>query len=281
VTKYKADSAQTQYVQGALANYGYREVGASTGTPIILLQRYRGTIDDWDPALLEELSKTRRVVVLDNVGIGSSDGVAPDSVAAMAEGVADFVKAQKYGKVDILGWSMGGFVAQVLALDHADIVNKVVVAGSGPGEPSVRPTEDPKSVEIRQKVDLTVDDIIYIFFAHTETGKAAAGEVLSRFFHHESGQVLTVKQESWEQQAKAIQSWNSGQKSAWARLGEIEVPILVANGSHDVMEPSIQSFEMARKLKSAVTTFYSDSGHAFLFQYPEKFAKQVVDFYAS
>ncbi|MDR7144973.1 alpha/beta fold hydrolase [Rhizobium sp. BE258] len=281
MTKYKADSARTQYVQGALANYGYREIGETTGTPIILLQRYRGTIDDWDPALIEELSKDRRVIVFDNVGIGSSDGVAPDTIAAMAEGVADFVSAQKYGKVDIVGWSMGGFVAQVLALDHADIVNKVVVAGSGPGEPSVRPTEDPKSVEIRQKVEPSVDDIIYIFFSHTETGKAAAGQVLSRFFHHDSGEVLTVKQASWEQQAKAIQGWNSGQNSAWARLSEIEVPVLVANGSHDIMEPSIQSFEMARKLKGAVTTFYSDSGHAFLFQYPEKFARKVTDFFAS
>ncbi|WP_413711805.1 alpha/beta fold hydrolase [Rhizobium sp. Rhizsp82] len=281
MTNFKADSAQTQYIQGALANYGYREIGGSEGTPIILLQRYRGTIDDWDPALIEELSRDRRVVVFDNVGIGSSDGVAPDTVAGMAEGVADFVRTQKYGKVDILGWSMGGFIAQVLALDHADIVNKVVIAGSGPGEPSVRPTEDPKSVEIRQKVEPSLDDIIYIFFSHTETGKAAAGAVLSRFFHHESGQVFTVKQESWEQQAKAIQNWNSGKNSAWARLDEIKVPVLVANGSHDIMEPSIQSFEMARKLKGAITTFYSDSGHAFLFQYPERFARQVVDFYAS
>lgn len=280
MTKYKADSAPTQYVQGTKANFGFRELGGSSGTPIVLLQRYRGTLDDWDPALLEELSRERRVIVLDNVGVGSTDGVAPATIAEMAAGVADFIDAKKLGKVDILGWSMGGFVAQLLALDHADVVNKVIVAGSGPGEPSVRPTEDEKSVEIRQKVDLTVDDIIYIFFSHTDTGRAAAGEVLSRFFHHDSGVVLTVKQESWEQQAKAIQSWNSGQNSAWSRLGEIELPILVANGSHDIMEPSVQSFEMARKLKGAVTTFYSDSGHAFLFQYPEKFGRQVIDFLA-
>lgn len=281
MTKYKADSAPTKFVQGTKANFGYREIGPESGTPIVLLQRYRGTLDDWDPALIEELSRERRVIVLDNVGVGSSDGVAPDSIAGMAEGVIDFIEAKKLGKVDILGWSMGGFVAQILALDHADKVNKVVVAGSGPGEPSVRPVEDAKSVEIRQKVEPSIEDIIYIFFSHTDTGKAAAGEVLSRFFHHESGTVLTVKQESWERQAKAIQTWNSGQGSAWSRLGEVKVPILVANGSHDIMEPSVQSFEMARKLNGAVTTFYSDSGHAFLFQYPEKFGRQVVNFFAA
>lgn len=279
MTKYKADSTPTQYVQGTKANYGYREIGPDGTTPIILLQRYRGTIDDWDPALLEELARQRKVIVFDNVGIGSTDGVAPDSISAMAEGVVDFVEAKKLAKVDILGWSMGGFVAQMLALDHADIVNKVIVAGSGPGAPSIRPTEDPKSVEIRQKVEPSVEDIIYIFFAHTDTGRAAAGDVFGRLFHHESGQILTVKQESWEKQGQAIQKWNSGNGSAWERLGEAKIPILVANGSHDIMEHSVQSFEMARRLRNAQTVFYSDSGHAFLFQYPEAFARHALDFF--
>jgi pimeloyl-ACP methyl ester carboxylesterase len=280
MTNYIADTAPTQYAQGAKAKYGYRELGSEGGQPIVLLPRFRGTIDDWDPALLEELARERRVIVFDNVGVGATDGIASDTISGMAEGAVDFIHAKKLGKVDILGWSMGGFVAQALALDHSDVVSKIVVAGSGPGEPSVRPSEDPKSVEIRGKVDLTLDEILYIFFSHSDSGRAAGLEVLGRFFHHASGVVQTVQRASWEQQAKAIQRWNGGQNSAWARLDEIKVPVLVANGTHDVMEPSIQSFEMARKLRDAETVFYSGAGHAFLFQLPEKFARRVLDFYA-
>jgi pimeloyl-ACP methyl ester carboxylesterase len=280
MSSYLAESAPTQHVVGSKARYGYREIGTDSGSPIVLLPRYRGTIDDWDPALIEDLATKRRVIVFDNVGIGSTDGVAPPTIAEMAEGVVDFLAAKDLAKVDVLGWSSGGFVAQLLALDHPESVNKIVVAGSGPGEPAIRPEEDPKSVEIRTKVDLDVDDILYIFFSHTDSGRQAGLEVLSRFFHHESGVVETVREESWQNHADAIAKWNSGDGSAWERLSQISVPVLVANGADDVMEHAVQSFEMVRRLRYGKAIFYSDAGHGFLFERHEDFSREVLNFFA-
>jgi pimeloyl-ACP methyl ester carboxylesterase len=278
---YRADSAPTQYVTGSLARYGYRELGPEGDIPIVLLQRFRGTIDDWDPYLVDLLSQSRRVILLDNVGVGSSDGTSPESIKEMGEGVADFLQAKNLPQVDLIGWSMGGFVAQLFALDHPDLVRRVVIAGTGPGEPSIRPKENARSVEIRAKVDLEIADILFIFFPDTEDGRTAGMEVLGRCYHHESGTVLTVKEESWKNQAEAITRWNSGDGSAWSRLAELRVPILVTAGAQDVMEEAVQAFETSRKVQGVGTTaIFSDAGHAFLFQHAERFASLATNFLA-
>jgi pimeloyl-ACP methyl ester carboxylesterase len=281
VATYLAESAPTRHVQGAKAHYGYRELGAGNpGLPVVLLQRYRGTVDDWDPQLLEHLAEARRVIVFDNVGVGSSTGVAPATIEEMAEGVVDFLAALGVDRIDLIGWSMGGFVGQLVALEHPRLVHRLIVAGSGPGEPSLRPVEDPRSVAIRGKEDLSLADVLFLFFDDTDEGRSVGGEVLGRFFHHESGVVETVSKESYANQGTAINRWNCGEGSAWARLPQLSVPVLVANGTEDVMEPAIQSFEMVRRIPDAEAAFFSDAGHAFLFQRPARFAEIALGFFA-
>ncbi|MFF3878892.1 alpha/beta fold hydrolase [Streptomyces sp. NPDC001978] len=278
---YRADSAPTQFVASALARYGYRELGPEGDIPVVLLQRFRGTIDDWDPYLVDLLSENRRVILLDNVGVGSSDGTSPSTVKEMGDGLADFLQAMNLPQIDLIGWSMGGFVAQLFALDHPDLVRRVVIAGTGPGEPSIRPVEDQRSVEIRAKVDLDIPDILFIFFPDTDEGRAAGIEVLGRCYHHESGEILTVKEESWKNQAEAISRWNSGDGSAWSRLSELRVPMLVTAGAQDVMEEAVQAFETSRQVNGlSSTTIFSNSGHAFLFQHAERFASTATNFLA-
>ncbi|MBB5167598.1 alpha/beta fold hydrolase [Mycobacterium sp. AZCC_0083] len=278
-TTYRADSAQLHKVPGQLATYGYREFGPHGDIPIVLLQRFRGTVDDWDPKLLELLSDERRVIAVDNVGVGSTDGVAPSSIADMAEGIVDFLAARGLGTVDLIGWSMGGFVAQLLGLDHPELFRRIVIAGSGPGEASIRPEESARSQQIRAKSEPDVDDILYLFFPDTEDGRAQGLETLGRFFHHESGETLTVSEESWQRQGQAIADWNNGHGSAWDRLATFTVPLLVTAGAFDVMEDAAQAFETSRRVGGESTTaIFSNSGHAFLFQYPERFSRLALGF---
>lgn len=275
---YASETVNVEFASGKRARYGYRSFGSGEGTPLVLLHRFRGTLDDWDPLLLDLLAAERRVIAFDNVGVGNTDGTAPDSIAEMADGVVDFLDALGLSQVDLLGWSMGGFVAQLVALNYPDRVAKLVVAGSGPGEPSVRPAEDERSLSIRPKADPSIEEILYLFFPDNEDGIKAGYEVLGRMYHHESGVVATTKEESWRQQAVAINKWNSGEDSAWSRLGELSVPTFVANGSQDIMEHPVQTYEMANRLPDGVITLFSGSGHAFLFQFPNLFAKFVHEF---
>ncbi|SDZ55621.1 alpha/beta fold hydrolase [Herbiconiux ginsengi] len=275
---YISETIEAEYIDGAQARYGYRQFGPRRGVPLLLLHRYRGTLDDWDPKLLDLLSADRHVIAFDNVGIGYSTGEAPDNVAAMADGVADFLGSTGLEEVDVLGWSMGGFVAQMVALNYPTLVRRLVVAGSGPGEPSIRPPENPRSLEIRPKVAPTLEETLFLFYPDDDEGRRVGREATGRFYHHQSGEVKTTKESSWRNQAIAIDAWNAGENSAWNRLETLTQPTFVANGSDDIMEDSVQSFEMVRKLPNSITTLFSRSGHAFLFQYPELFANLTLQF---
>lgn len=280
MSTYLAETVETSYIQGKLARYGYREYGMEGGIPLVLLNRYRATLDDWDPLLLDLLATERRVITVDNVGVGYTDGVAPDTIAGMAEGILDFIGAKGLGKVHLLGWSMGGFVAQILAADHTELFTSVTIAGSGPGEPSVRPAESPKSVAIRGKEDPSIEDVLYLFFPDTETGRSAGGAVLGRGYHRADGVTKEVKKESWANQSTAIQRWNSGEDSGWKRLPDIQVPLLVANGTQDVMEDVQQTIAMAERIPDGITAIFADAGHAFLFQYADRFSRLLIGFTA-
>lgn len=230
--------------------------------------------------LLDLLAKERRIIFFDNVGIGYTDGTAPDTIEAMAEGVVDFLKAKGLKKVHAVGWSMGGFIGQILAINHPEFFASVTVAGSGPGEPSVRPSEDPRSMEIRGVDEPSLDDVIFLFFPDTDVGRQAGGKVFNRLYHRADGVAKQVKKESWMNQSKAINRWNSGEGSAWASLPKAGVPLLVANGTHDVMEHAQQTIAMADRIPDGITALFADSGHAFLFQYPERFSRLVIGFTA-
>ncbi|MFB9124418.1 alpha/beta hydrolase [Paraburkholderia dipogonis] len=280
MANYLAETVETSYVQGKLARYGYREYGAQSDIPLVLLNRYKGTLDDWDPLLLDLLAKERRIITFDNVGVGYTDGTAPDTIEAMAEGAVDFLKAKGLKKVHALGWSMGGFIAQILAIEYPEYFATVTVAGSGPGEPRIRPPEDLRSVEIRSKEAPSIDDVLFLFFPDTDAGREAGLAVLGRSYHRADGVTRETKKDSWLNQGKAINRWNSGEGSAWANLPKAGVPLLVANGTHDVMEHVKQTIAMSDQIPEGVTAIFADAGHAFLFQYPERFSRLVIGFTA-
>jgi pimeloyl-ACP methyl ester carboxylesterase len=276
---YVSDAAQTRHVDGKLAHYAYRDFGQAAATPpLVLLQRFRATLDHWDPAFLEPLARERRVILFDSAGIGESTGTAPDTVAGMAGSAVDFIHALGLPLVDMLGWSLGGFVAQIVALQEPALVRRLVITGSGPGGVPGTPELDPR---VPQKMTAPVnadEDYLYLFFGPGEDAQARGVESLRRLDTRLSRSHAEVSAESWGNQLAAIGTWASGEGSAWSRLEELTHPTLVANGAHDVMVDSGNSFAMVQRMPNANAVFYGDAGHGFLFQHPDEFARMVLDF---
>jgi pimeloyl-ACP methyl ester carboxylesterase len=266
---------ETTQVDTSRGQIAVREDGSPDVPILVLCQRFQGGIEDWDPRFIDALARQRRVVRFDMPGIGASPGDMPDSVQGMAKVVAALLDALDLQQVDLLGWSLGGYMAQAVTLTWPHRVRRLVIAGSGPGGPNA-PARDPRVGEITAK-DPTRDEIAYLFFPETEEGRVAAVEHLDLIAY---GQRPSVRRGSSDRQRTAITQWTKGIGSARPRLGELAVPVLVANGVHDVMVPAENSFAIAREAPDAKLVIYPRSGHAFLFQFAEDFANEVERFLA-
>jgi pimeloyl-ACP methyl ester carboxylesterase len=251
--------------------------GGAELPPLLLCQRFRGTMEEWDPEFIARLAAHRRVIRFDSAGIGESEGQTPNTVAGMAEIVPALLDALGIEKIDLLGWSLGGYVAQTVALSQPGRVRRLVIAGSGPGGPD-GPPPHPRVAEIAAKQVAAREDIRFLFFTETETGVAAAERHFERI---RLGEHPAVAAESGVRQREAIVAWWKGEGAARARLPELRLPVLVANGVSDVMIPAEHSFAIARPAPNAKLILYPDAGHAFLFQYAEDFTGEVLNFLAS
>lgn len=262
-----------QFVDGAQARYAYRRFGTGTGTPLVLALRFRGTIDHWDPALLELLAQERDVIVFDNAGHGRSTGTAPTTMDGLAAGLLDFVAALGLEQVDLLGWSLGGIVVQAATLAQPQRVRRLIVAGSSPGGgvPGM-PAADPKIWQVATKPVNDDDDFLYLFFP--DSARELGLESLRRL---DAGLVdnVPVSVETMQAQLQAIGSTGS---SIWDRLAEIDIPVLVGNGAHDMMISAFATYAMAGRLPNAKAVLYSDAGHGFLFQHSADFGREVLQF---
>jgi pimeloyl-ACP methyl ester carboxylesterase len=277
MTAYRSDSVETQYVDGANARFAYRRFGPRGGVPLVLFLRFRGTIDHWDPALLDVVSAQRDTIVFDNRGTGFSTGVAPDSVEELAAGGIEFIEALGLTEVDLLGWSMGGFVAQGVALTRPELVRRLVVAGSGPGgRVPGQPTSPEEVWQVAGKPVNDDEDFLYLFFPENAAAREAGLASLRRLDTRLLASGATVSPEAVKAQMVAIGSF----AGFYDRLEELTLPVLVVNGAHDVMISAYASFAMTQKLPDAKLTIYSDSGHGVPFQHPEEFGKEVLDFLA-
>ncbi len=275
---HRADVVQTEYVQGATTRFAYRRLGPSGGTPLVLCMRFRGTIDHWDPAFLDALSADREVIVFDNAGVGFSSGVVPGTVAGMADGVLEFVDALGLTTIDLMGWSMGGFVVQMAALARPGLVRRLIVAGSGPGKVPDAPGAPARTLEVMPKPVNGDEDFLYLFFPETPQARRAGIASLRRLDTRLLASQAAVSEEGGRTQLGAILGWAGGDDTAWERLGELTMPVLVSNGAHDVMVHAYNTYAMSLRLPHAKVVLYSDAGHGFLFQHPTDFANEVAAF---
>ena len=266
-------SNQIQFVETKYGRLAYRIDGSGGDVPLVLLQRFRGTIDDWDPAFIASLTSSRRVIRFDSAGVGRSDGRTPESVSEMAEIARAFLKATNIDKADLLGWSMGGFIGQHIALEAPQIVRRLIIAGSGPGGVPEGPKAHPKVLEIATKPQSEDSDFLFLFFTDSESGRAAGKANVERIKAvANKGPAVTV--ESFMRQGKALATW----AGVRPRLGELKLPILVANGVSDVMVPAYGSYVISQEAPNAKLVLYPDAGHSFLFQYINDFAGEIEPF---
>ncbi len=260
---------QTDLPQGTIA---WTDDGPASGVPLILFQRFRGTMDDWDPDLITALAQDRRVIRFDNAGIGRSTGEVPGTITGMAEVAAAFIA--QFGQVDVLGWSLGGIVAQELVLQAPSLVRRLIVAGSSPGVITDGPQPHPRVPEVMTRGTNCDEDFLFLFYPETEEAMASGRASLARIQGQTRGPAVTPQ--AFMAQIKAISTWSG----VIHRANEFRLPILVANGAHDVMLPAYRSYVLSQQAPDAKLVLYPDAGHAFLFQHIEDFAAETRRFLA-
>jgi pimeloyl-ACP methyl ester carboxylesterase len=255
----------------------YRRVGQ--GDPLVMLHRFRASMDDWDPALIDALARDREVVLFDSVGVGESSGTTPTRVEAAADIAAAVTRGLGFATADFLGWSLGGMVGQALALRHPEIVRKLVLAGTTPpaGTPEVI-TSSPEWGGVAAKPTITADDLLYLFFPADPKGVAAGRASLQRTSVRRSAVEIKTTQATMGAQYQAIVSFYQDEGAIFPALKTIGAPTLVVNGDADGAFPAIDSIVLAREIPGATLILYPEAGHGFLFQLPERFAADVHTF---
>lgn len=275
MSSHLSGQAEDRYVDGPLGErFHYRRFGTGGDVPLVLCMRLRGTVDHWDPELLDALAATREVVVFDNRGTSGSTGTAPTTVDGLAEGGIAFIRALGLDRVDVMGWSLGGIVAQGITLGAPELVRRLIVAGSTPAGVPDQPKPSAKVGEILTHATNDDEDYLHLFFPETEGARAAGLASLRRLDFRLATSGAAVQDDTYRGQLNAIATF----AGYYDRLGELTLPVLVANGAHDVMINSYATYAMSQKLPDAKIVLYSDAGHGFLFQHVEDFAHEVDRF---
>lgn len=271
--------APTRYVKVGSADVAWRSFGMAGHAPaLVLLQRFRGTMDHWDPELLDQLAADREVILFDSLGVGRSSGDVPVDIAGMADAAASIIRSLRHTHVDLLGWSMGGMVAQQLCLAHPDLVRRAVIAGSTPGPVDTAPRAPEKVWQVATKPANDDEDFLYLFWTRSARSIAAGHSHMARLLTRDEPFSIPVSAEAFRRQVGAIMGWATGDRSAIHRAHEMTQPLLVAAGSHDIMAAPEASFALAKAAPNARLTMYPDGGHAFLFDDVARFARDVNAF---
>src|SRR5947209_8309824 len=260
-------------------SFSYRRFGneQTDAPPLICLQHFRGNLDSWDPALVDRLAHDREVILLDNRGGGGSSGVVPDNVTDMARDALAFIDALGLKEVDILGFSLGGYVAQELTLLRPRLVRRLVLAGTAPqGGPDLHRWSD--TVFALATADQpTAEDLLSLFFSPSEASRATGMEYLQRAYQRQEDRDAPTDLATRDAQLNAITAWGIPDTSRLNRLAAITQPTLVANGDNDRMMHTKNSRLLAEQLPNAELRIYPDANHGFLDQYPEQFADDIVE----
>jgi pimeloyl-ACP methyl ester carboxylesterase len=276
MTTWKTAPTQTLDVDGTL--FAYRELGEPGGTPVVFLHHFTAVMDDWDPRIVDGVASQHHVIAFDNRGVGSTGSRVPDDLEQMGADAIAFIRRLGYDEVDLFGFSLGGAVAQMVALQAPDLVRRMVLAGTGPRGgggiwkmPFIVGGAYAKAFATRK------DPRHFLFFPRDAEGKQAAKEYFARLAERTGDRSRPVTRQALLAQLRAI---TTGGLHAPDDLSVIKAPVLVANGDHDLMVASAHSEDMARRLPDARLLVYPNSGHGGVFQHHEKFVPEILAFLA-
>jgi pimeloyl-ACP methyl ester carboxylesterase len=278
-------SAPTRFVDVGDARYAYRRFGTASACPLLCLQHFTGNLDNWDPAVTDPLATDREVILFDNAGIGRSSGTAPQTIGAMAEHALAFMDGLKLDQCDVLGYSLGGMVAQHMVLERPSLFRKLILVGTAPrGGEDIMHLEKPSLARYFQDPALQgYARLQKLFFAPTASSQAAGEAFVAR---------LSQRREAWDldktsgpevaaAQIAAFREWEHYTGDRFVDLQRIRQPTLVVNGVRDEMIPVCNSYWLSENLPDAVLLTYPDSGHGALFQFHESFTRQAIAFLSS
>ncbi len=276
MTQHSHQTAPTQFVDAAGVRFAYRRFGKSGGVPLVFNMHFTGTMDHWDPAVTDGFAKDREVILFDNAGISSSSGEVPTSIEEMAADAAAFVKALDLSKVDVLGFSLGGLIAQTLAIAEPKLVRRVVLVGTGPRSGEGMATLTPEAQEIFGATYEEPDNLwLRVHFSPSERSQAAGREFLKRFRLRREGRDPEVSDKAAPAQLAALAKWGAPRENRYEYLKALTQPTLVVNGGADVIIYTVNSFILQQNIPNAQLILYPDANHGSLYQYPELFVRHV------
>jgi pimeloyl-ACP methyl ester carboxylesterase len=276
-------SAPTQFIQTRDQKYAYRRFGGGTARPLLCLQHFTGTLDNWDPAVTDPLASEREVILFENAGLGRSSGAVPGTIAGMAKHALAFLDALDLSTCDVLGFSLGGMVAQQMVLERPAIFRRMILVGTAPrGGEDIMHLDKPSLAKHLADPNLHGYAVLQkIFFAPTDSSQAAGGAFIERLLQRTQDREPNSGPEVAKAQMAAFRDWEQFTGERFADLKDISQPALVMNGIHDEMIPVRNSYWLSAFLPNAVLMTFPDSGHGSLFQFHESFTRQVAAFLRS
>lgn len=264
----------TRYIDISGVQYAYRSIGNPTGVPLVCLQHFTGTLDNWDPVIIDSLAKERQVITIDNTGVGNSEGTTPDNVQDMANDAIKIITALGIDQCDLLGFSLGGFLAQWIATAKPFLVRKIILVGTAP--------QGAKALyRFPQLVDKAfqlapMEIFLSIFATKSENSRAKITAALQRLMVRQQDRDTEATMEAIQAQVSALTRW--GTDPVTIDISKITHPVLIVQGSDDEMMDSASSMDLFSTIPNALLTYYPDAAHGSLFQYPEIFADQANSF---
>jgi pimeloyl-ACP methyl ester carboxylesterase len=272
-----ATTAPTQFIKTRLETYAYRRFGAGSALPLICLQHFTGTLDNWDPAVTDALAQGREVIMFESAGLGRSTGTVPTTVPGMAEHFLAFAEALGLTQIDLLGYSLGGMVAQVAALERPSLIRKMLLVGTAPeGGEDVMHLEKPELSRILGDGSLKgYQMLVKLFFTPSEASQAAGQAFANRLMTRTEDREPLSGSNVAQAQVAAFRAWEGVEGERFAKLRGITQPCLVVNGVFDNMIPVRNSYFLAEHVPNATLLVYPDAGHGSLFQYHDSFVQQT------
>ena len=261
-------------------DYAYRDTGpgASGGVPLVLFQHFRGNLDGWDPALIDALASARRVITFDNAGVAGSTGSTPNTVEQMAHDAIAFIAAMDFGQADLLGFSIGSFVAQQVALTRPAIVRRLVLASAAPQGAAGMHGWAPEVIGAIGTPETSPEEYLGVFFARSSSSLQAGQEAMRRMYARTEDRDAATTWATREAQYDAVCTWGIPDHALLQRLSCLQMPVFVANGDSDPMILPHYSYLLAGLIPQASVKIYPDAAHGFLFQHHAEFAADVDAF---
>ena len=279
MTHHNHQTAPTRFVDAAGVRFAYRRFGKAGGVPLVFNQHFTGTMDHWDPLVTDGLAATREVILFNNTGISSTNGEVPASVEEMGANAIAFIKALGLQQVDVLGFSIGGFVAQEITLQAPELVRRLVLVGTGPRGGQTMATLTPEAQQIFGATYKVPEEIwLKLHFTDSKPSQAAGREFLKRFLCRTENRDPAVNEKVPPAQIEAISKWGVQREGSYEYLKTILQPTLVINGDNDVIIYAINSWILQQNIPNAQLIIYPDANHGSQYQYPERFVRHVSMF---